>query len=42
MITASKAKMRRIGPAAGSKLVRIAISTPASAVKIIAVAMATA
>ncbi len=36
MITASKAKIRRIGPAAGSKVVRIAISTPASAVNIMA------
>ena len=41
MITASKARISRIGPAAGSKLVRIANSTPAMAVKIIAMPSAT-
>ena len=42
MITASKARISRIGPAAGSKFVRIANSTPAIAVKIIAMPSATA
>ena len=42
MITASKARMSRIGPAAGSKIVRMANSTPAIAVKIMAMPSASA
>ena len=42
MITASKARISRIGPAAGSKMVRMANSTPAIAVKIMAMPSASA